>query len=458
MVEEITLQWGWPWRDAFLDYFRTNKRWRVVVAHRRAGKTVATIQGLIRTALTCERSNPRAAYIAPLYRQAKDVAWVYLKQFSAPIPGAEINESELRVDFPNGGRVRLYGSDNPDALRGVYLDDCVLDEYADMRPRVLPEIIRPALSDRKGSLTLIGTPRGHNAFYDAWRLAQEDPEWFAVMLKASETGILDAAELASARKLMTDSQYRQEYETDFDAAIIGAYWGEELAAAEVDGRIGDVPIDPSLPVHTAWDLGVGDATAIWFFQVLHGGIHVVDFYTCTGVGVEHYAQVLRDKAYTYGAHYVPHDARVREWGSGRTRIEAMMACKLIPTMLVQHTLEDGIDAARRTIPLCRFDRKRCDHRPNPNESKSGLEALKQYRKEFDEERGVFRDKPLHDWASDPADAFRYLSMAWRAMKPAQPAPPKPVFEYAISADGAIRSGLTFNEMVKGMDRRMFPED
>jgi phage terminase large subunit len=444
-------------RAQFTAYHYTPKRWRVIVAHRRAGKTVATINELIRTALTCKLTEPRCAYIAPLYRQAKDVAWTYLKRFSAPIPGVEVNESELRVDYPNGGRVRLYGADNPDALRGVYLDDCVLDEYADMRPRVLPEIIRPALSDRKGSLTLIGTPRGHNAFYDAWRLAQGDPDWFAVMLRASETGLVDAEELAGARKLMSPEQYEQEFECSFEAAIQGSYWGREMAAAEREGRICDLPYDPGLPVHTAWDLGVGDATAIWFFQVLHGGVNVIDFYMTTGQGVEHYADVLRKRDYRYGQHYVPHDARVREWGSGRTRIEAMMACKLIPTLLVQHTLEDGIDAARRTIPLCRFDRKKCDDRPDPSQSKSGLEALKQYRKEYDEEHGVFRDKPLHDWASDPADAFRYLSMAWRAMRPEPPPPPKPVFSYSVGEDGSIRSGMTFNEMVKRMDRK-FAED
>jgi phage terminase large subunit len=175
-------------RRAFLPYHESSKRWRVIVAHRRAGKTVATVNQLIRSALICDKPSPRVAYIAPLYKQSKDVAWSYLKEFTRVIPGSEANESELRVDLPNGGRVRLYGADNPDGMRGIYLDDCVLDEFADMRPRVLPEIIRPALSDRKGSLTIIGTPRGHNDFHKAWQQAQNDPDWYGVMLKASETG------------------------------------------------------------------------------------------------------------------------------------------------------------------------------------------------------------------------------------------------------------------------------
>src|SRR6185295_7193487 len=144
---------------------------------------------LIRSALTCEKREPRTALIEPLFKQAKDVAWSYAKFYGLSVPGAEVNESELRIDFPNGGRFRLYGADNPDALRGLYLDDCALDEFADMRPRFLPEVIRPALSDRKGRLTLIGTPKGHNEFYDLYEAAKLDDTWFHMMLRASETGL-----------------------------------------------------------------------------------------------------------------------------------------------------------------------------------------------------------------------------------------------------------------------------
>ena len=387
-----------------MGFHETPKRWRAIVAHRRAGKTVATINNLIRSALTCPREEPRAAYIAPLFRQAKDVAWTYLKRFTAPIPGAEPNESELRVDLPNGGRVRLYGADNPDGMRGIYLDDCVLDEFADMRPSVLPEIIRPALSDRKGSLTVIGTPKGHNDFHKIWQTAQTDDEWFPLMLKASQTRLVDEEELASARKLMTPEQYAQEYECSFEAAIQGAYWGKEMAAAEEAGRITAVDVDQASPVHTAWDLGVRDATAIWFFQILHGGLNVVDYYEASGVGLDHYAQILREKRYPGGICYVPHDAQVKEWGSGKTRIEQMQALNLTPVLVPSHNLMDGIGAARETLAQVRFDRERCA---------DGIEALKQYRTEFDETRKVMKPTPLHDWTSHAADAFRYLSMAWR---------------------------------------------
>jgi phage terminase large subunit len=431
-------------RRAFLPYHESSKRWRVIVAHRRAGKTVATINQLIRSALTCDKPNARVAYIAPLYKQAKDVAWSYLKEFTAVIPGCEANESELRVDLPNGGRVRLYGADNPDGMRGIYLDDCVLDEFADMRPRMLPEIIRPALSDRKGSLTLIGTPRGHNAFYDAWQAATDDPEWYSVMLRASETGLVDAEELAAARKMMTPEQYEQEFECSFEAAILGAYWGREMAAAERDGRVTTVDVDQTQPVHTAWDLGRRDATAIWFFQPLFGGINVVDYYEASGVGAAHYAEVLHSKPYTLGKCFIPHDGKVVEWGSDRSRVETLNSMGLDTRLVPDHSVMDGINAARLTIPVAKFDRLRC---------KDGIEALKQYRAEYDEVRKVFKPTPLHDWASHAADAWRYLAMSWRELR--APAPPKKseADVYIGKADGTVQSNLTFMDMVERNKRR-----
>jgi phage terminase large subunit len=430
-------------RRAFVPFHETAKRWRVIVAHRRAGKTVACINHLIRAALTCDEPNPRVAYIAPLYKQAKDVAWSYLKQFTAPIPGTEANESELRVDLPNGGRVRLYGADNPDGMRGIYLDDCVLDEFADMRPRMLPEIIRPALSDRKGSLTIIGTPRGHNDFYKFWQQAQNDNDWYGVMLRASETGLVDTEELEAARKLMTPEQYEQEFECSFEAAITGAYWGREMGVAERDGRIGDVPHDPESPVYTAWDLGVRDATAIWFFQPLMGGINVIDYYEASGVGVDHYAEVLHGKGYKLGHCLVPHDAKVKEWGSGRTRIEIMQSLNLQPWIVPDHRLMDGIQAGRTTIPMARFDRAKCG---------DGIEALKQYRAEYDEERKVLKPTPLHDWSSHAADAWRYLAIGWQELRAAEPQPKSKVDFFIGEPGGVITSNLSIKEMIERKTR------
>jgi len=248
-------------RAVWLPYHHSAARWRVVVAHRRAGKTVAALNGLIRTALTCQRPNPRCAYVAPYLGQAKAVAWDHLKRFTAPIPGVSWKEAELSCDLPNGGRIRLFGADNPDALRGLYLDDVDCDEFGDWDPRAWTEVIRPALSDRHGRATFTGTPRGKNAFYDLReRAARGEPGWALWELKASQTELLSDEELADARSAMDASAYAREYECSFDASVEGAYYAAEIAAADAAGRVCRVPIEPLAKVDTWWDLGI-DETA-----------------------------------------------------------------------------------------------------------------------------------------------------------------------------------------------------
>lgn len=435
-------------RRAFVPFHERRNRWACLVAHRRAGKTVACVADLILGALHTKKQAARFAYVAPLYVQAKDVAWQYVKQFAGMVPGASFNEAELRAELPNGARVRLYGADNYDRLRGVYLDGVVLDEYADMPPGAWDQVIRPALSDRLGWAVFIGTPKGRNAFFDVWERARQSPDWFALMLRASETGLLPHAELDAARADMTPEAFAQEYECSFEAAILGAYFGREIAEAERAGRIGDVPVDPAVPVHTAWDLGVGDATAIWFFQVVGPSIHVVDHYEAHGHGLPHYAQVLAGKGYTYGTHYVPHDARARDLGTGRTRIEALKELTgRWPSVLAAGSVMDGINAARLTLPRCRFDAVRC---------RDGLETLRQYRADFDEKTRAFRDRPRHDWTSHSADAFRYLAMAWRELAPT-PSKPEPVHAVRSLPDGTIQ--VRAGEMLRRhLEKRSRAED
>lgn len=391
-------------RAQFLPFHQRKQRWACVVAHRRAGKTVACINELIRGALTSQRENPRFAYVAPLYTQAKDVAWTYVKQFTAGLPGVETNESELRVDLPNGGRVRLYGAENYDRLRGIYLDGVILDEYADMDPRVWPEVIRPALSDREGWATFIGTPKGENGFYDVMQRAKAEPEdWFSVTLRASETGIVAERELDDARKMMTPEQFEQEYECSFEAAIVGAYYGRDMAQAERDKRVRTVPWEPSLPVYTAWDLGLDDATAIWFAQIVSSEIRLIDYYETNNTPLTEIARVLRnDKPYMYGEHYLPHDAEIRELMTAKSRKESLEALGIRPiTIAARQNVEEGINAVRQMLPKCLFDENKCA---------LGIKGLKQYRREWDDKLKTFRLKPLHDWTSHGADAFRYLAM------------------------------------------------
>ena len=391
-------------RPQFKAFHARRERFACIVAHRRAGKTVACVHDLQRAALRCKKERPRFAYLSPFLRQSKQIAWDYLRAATMPTRflGASVHETELRVDYPNGGQVRLFGADNPDALRGIYLDGVVLDEYADMDPRVWSEIIRPALADRQGWAVFIGTPRGRNAFFELWRRAQSEPEWFALMLKASETGLIAPAELALARRDLSAAQYAQEFECSFDAAVVGAYYGALMRTAESEGRIAPVPCEPSALVWTAWDLGIRDATAIWFAQVVGREIRLIDYYEASGVDLGHYVRALMERPYAYAGHIVPHDAQAKELGTGKSRLEVLASLGLKGiTLAPMHRIEDGINAARMLLPRCWFDATKCAR---------GLDALRLYRAERDEKHAVLRPHPLHDWTSHAADAFRYLAM------------------------------------------------
>lgn len=378
------------------------KRFSVLVCHRRFGKTVLCVNALIDAALRCQRERPRFAYLAPLQRQAKDIAWDYLKAYTRDLPGLRVNEAELRVDFGRDARVRLYGADNPDSLRGSYFDGVVLDEYAQMSPKVWTEVLRPALSDRGGWAVFIGTPKGRNAFWELYDQASRDPDWHAAMYRASQTGIVPKPELDSARLQMTPEEYEQEFECSFQAAIVGAYYGRAMAQMEAEGRIGRVPPDPRVAVDTAWDLGFGDSTAIWFCQRIGREVRLIDYLEGSGVGLDWYAKELDRKPYTYGTHILPHDAGQGELGTGQSRIETLRQLGLKRTIVLPRApIEDGINAGRLLLAQTWADAERC---------KRGLEALRQYRREWDDVGKVLRPKPKHDWTSHAADAFRYLAV------------------------------------------------
>jgi phage terminase large subunit len=324
--------------------------------------------------------------------------------------------------------VRLYGADNYNRLRGIYLDGVVLDEFADMDPRAWPEVIRPALSDRQGWATFIGTPKGRNGFYEImhggenWCGAVNSEDWFAMTLRASETGLVAAAELEDAKRMMTPEQYEQEYECSFDAAILGAYFGREIAKLDQDKRIRSVPWEPTLPVYTAWDIGLHDATAVWFAQVVGSEVRLIDYHEVTGTALTETARtLLNQKPYTYGEHYLPHDAEIRELMTAKSRKDTLEGVGLRPIVIAtRQNVEEGINAARNLLPRCVFDDTKC---------RRGIEALKQYRHEWDDKNKVFRKSPLHDWTSHGADAFRYLAMMLSPK--AKPAPLKyPTRKYA----------------------------
>jgi hypothetical protein len=336
------------------------------------------------------------------------VAWEYLKDFTKNIPNRKVNEADLRIDieFPAPdvrGKVRflLLGADNPDSLRGIYLDGGILDEYAQCDPILWGQVVRPALSDRKGWAIFIGTPKGQNHFYDIYYKTQELDDWHTAMYKASETGLLDDEELRAARATMTEEEYEQEFECSFSAALLGSYYGKYINEAEKQGRLTTVPYDANVPVFTFWDLGISDTTAIWFAQQVGREIHLIDYIENSGVGLEWYVNEIKSKPYIYEEHWIPHDGAARELGTGITRQETLRNFGLVTKIVPRQSVADGINAVRLLLNRCWFDKITC---------KRGIDALKNYQRKYDSKNKMFVDKPLHDWSSNGSDAFRMLAL------------------------------------------------
>jgi hypothetical protein len=376
-----------------------SKRFGVVVAHRRMGKTVSAINHLIKDALLNQKEAPRYAYIAPTYGQAKRVAWDYLVKYAEPLGGTS-NISELRVDFW-GRRIQLFGSDNPETLRGQYFDGVILDEIGDQNPKIWTDIVRPALADRKGWCLFIGTPKGHNHFKELRDRAEKEDGWGLLEFKASETGVVDDTELKAARNEMGEDKYRQEFECSFDAAVEGSYFGQILNELEEKKHMQEIPREELSRTFTAWDLGMGDSTSIWVAQLVGTEVRLIDYYENHGVGLDHYVKWIKDNDYLKAEHILPHDVRVRELGTGKSRMEMLEESGLEVKIAPRMGLDDGIQAVRRLLPRCWF---------NVPKVQTGLNCLRNYRRDYDEKRKIFYERPLHDWSSHGSDSFRYLAL------------------------------------------------
>ncbi len=376
-----------------------NNRFVVGVMHRRFGKTVAAINQLIKKAIECELPDPRFCYVAPTYTQAKRIAFDYLVKFTRPL-GASVNISELRVDFW-GRRISLHGADNPDSLRGTYYDGCVLDEVGDMNPKVWNEVLRPSLSDRLGWCLFIGTPKGRNHFADFRDRAEETDGWKLLEFKASETGIIPESELNAARAEMGEDKYQQEFECNFNSAVEGAYYGQIINDLEAKGRITTVDRDDLCKSYVAWDLGMGDSTCLWVAQLVGKEVRLIDFVENNGVGLDWYVNWLKENRYERFDQYLPHDVEVRELGTGKSRKEVLQEAGLEITIAPRLSVADGIQAVRRLLPRCWFDK---------DKTKQGINALRNYRREYNEKQNVYYEKPLHNWASHASDSFRYLAI------------------------------------------------
>ena len=373
-------------------------RFSVIVLHRRAGKTVMAINHMLKAALTNKFLNPRYAFISPFRLQGKATAWDYIKQFAGKIPGTKFNESELRCDLANGARITILGAENDQAIRGISLDGCVFDETQSIKPTIFPEVIRPALADRKGWCIFIGTPKGRNSFYQLYQSAIKNPTWYACSYKASETGILDEEELQAAQDVMSKDLYQQEFEVSFNAAINGSFYGAIIEDLVKEKRMVSNLYDEDIDVETWWDLGMNDQTSIWFVQRYKKEIRLIDYYENSGFGLDHYTDILKKKGFEYSFHIFPHDVRVRELGNyAKTRLEALFDLGIVGEVAPKISIEDGIEAVRKNLVNCWFDQDKCA---------TGIEYLKAYQKKWDDKAQVFKSKPLHNFSSHAADSFR----------------------------------------------------
>lgn len=428
-------------REQFLPFHYRTQRWACMVVHRRGGKTVATINDIVRRAITDGKPDGRYAYIAPFYSQAKMVAWDYLLRYTAPIR-VSANVTELSVDLINKSRVRLFGADNPDALRGIYLDGVALDEIADMKPRIWGEIIRPLLTDRKGWATFIGTPKGRNEFYTIWKAAQNDPAWYSLMMRASESGLIPAEELADVRKQISEDQFEQEFECSFDAANMGAVLGRWMGNAAKAGRLLDSGVfDPEgAPVYISSDIGFRDTAAWWFWQPRYDGFGVVNYVGDTGMDADEWIvrlqEIIVENRYKLGKLWLPHDAVNKAFTSKRSPLERFADAfgwdhvDIVP----KGPVLNRINAARRIIERCWFDQTKCD---------GGMEGLSAWSYKYDEETKAFGKEPQHDWASHPGDAFSYGAQMMEERQPEKKDEPA---KWPLD--------MTINELIERQQRRM----
>lgn len=438
--------------------------------------TIFTINEMIDKALKNKKKNPQYAYIAPTYREAKRIAWQYFIDYCRNIPGVSFNKTELTVyinrarinefgqEEPDVIKIMLIGADDPDDVRGIYLDGVILDEFAQCDPILWGQIVRPALSDRKGWAIFIGTPKGKNHFYNRYLKAQEHEkfamryrinrdvaqkhvyyeqfekdfsineslnekelqeildsipklerdnyleyrrfriasQWYTTLQKASITGVLERSEIEEMTEDLSPAEVDQELECDFAAAILGSYYGKWLKEADKAGRIRKLVYNPNFPVDTFWDIGVSDKTTIWFRQKIGEEYYYIDFIEDNGKGLHEYVTMLDRRPYKYGRHIWPHDGKTKEWGSGETRQETGMKLGLRNLEIQpRQSVQDQIDAARKRICISYFDVDKCAR---------GIQCLDNFQKEYDHKLQKFKDKPKHDWSSHASSSFQYSAL------------------------------------------------
>jgi len=398
------------------------ERYKLLVIHRRAGKSYGTIAEQYQTLLSCNHWRPQGFYIANNYASAERIAWEYAKDFSSPIPGVRTNEKNLRVRVPlgndplvptrvNSASYTLLGAENYDAARGIYIDSAALDEHAYGDEEVWDKVLYPALQDRGGKGIVMSTPNGKNHFYDMYQRALKSKNWYVDVQTVYDTGVFTLEQIEEMKLEMTPEAFEQEMMCSFDAQVKGSYYKDYLIKAREDNRMRKNLFDPELDVHVSFDLGMSDSTSLWFFQISPGGeTRFVDYYEDSGKGLEFYVKYMREKPYVIGEVILPHDVEVRELGTGKSRLQMLHSLGLRNTIVLPRTpVDEGIQAARTLLarPTTFFDMERCEY---------GLSCLESYRRQWNDKLSVFSDKPLHDYTSHSADCFRYAAQGINRLK------------------------------------------
>lgn len=427
------------WADKLHSSF---KRYFSLVIHRRGGKTTALINHLQRAATDDEWEAQRMrslvpnisdtdlatvmrnrfyGLVLPTYTQAKLVAWEQFKYFASPIPGIKINESELTIRYPNGSRIRLFGADNPDALRGTAFWGLAFDEYSQQPPTIFSEVLSKSLADHLGFAIFSGTVKGKNQLFRTHKTAKANPEdWDHIWQDIDDTlktedditvellrRAIDDDRKLVAQGEITQEEFDQEWYLSTEAAIKGAYYAKEIAQARRDGRIGVVTHDPALQVYTVWDLGKGQNMAVGFYQRVFGQLRKIDY--LEGEGNEGLPQVIarvRNKPYVYAGHFAPHDIEATDLSTGKTRIETARGLGINFQIIPRMSVDDGIDAGKRAFSHLWVNEATCG---------LWLDAITNYHREWDDKRGMFKEVPFHDWSSHGGDEWRYAAIVEERM-------------------------------------------
>jgi hypothetical protein len=388
------------------NYLEEGGKRAVAVWHRRAGKDATALNW---TVVSAFKRPGLYWHLLPTYNQGRKIVWDGItrdgRKFLSAWPTAAIksmNSTEMKLELENGAIWQVVGTDNVDRLVGSNPVGCVFSEYSLQDPRAW-DYVRPILAENGGWALFIYTPRGRNHGKVLYDMAQRNPKWFCQILLQSDTHAITEEAIQDERDAgMPEEMIQQEFYCSFDAGLVGSYYGSHMEKALKEERLTTVPYEPRVPVHTVWDLGVGDATAIWFYQEVGMELRLIDLYENSGEGLAHYAHVLQERGYIYGNHWAPHDIEVREFTTGKSRKDVAYSLGIKFRRVPKLTVEDGIEAVRNILSKCWFDEEKC---------KIGIDALRQYHKEWDEKRKCYSTHPEHDWSSHIADAFRYLAVS-----------------------------------------------